>query len=209
MNKDKSWLTEFYIALKTLSRNPFLKRRISKIGKPKIFLYIILGYFVFTSAHIAINWKTFSFASNEGIALVIDLALQTIYLQQQSLLFIFSTIAIPVLTVIDVIREKANKHMPFVRLTPLSKHQIVIGILSQHLVFALLGIVLHLPITIISLLMDNVEFSYVVVTTCSLLIETILFISIAFLIGLLCNENLLLGFLTILAILIFNFITTP
>ncbi|MCP4111961.1 MAG: ABC transporter permease [Desulfobacteraceae bacterium] len=206
MNREKSWASDFFVALKTINRNPYLIHRIKKICKPKILFYIISGYIVFTIAHIAINWKTFLFTSSEGIASLTDLALQTTYLQQQSLLFIVATIVIPVFTVIGIIKENANKHLPFIRLTPLSKHQIIIGILSRELVLVLLGIALHLPITIISLLMNNVEFSYVIVTTLNLLLETMMFLLIAFIIGLICHKKIEIGIITAVILLLFIFI---
>ncbi len=91
-------------------------------------------------------------------------------------------------------------------MTPLSHHQIAVGILSRELVFLLFGIVLHLPITILSFLMNNVEVTYIIVMFFRLLIDTMLFSIIAFIVGLFCRKSITAAMIVILFLSVGNFI---
>ena len=103
------------------------------------------------------------------------------YLQQQACLFIIAAIVIPIATLMNFVKEKEQNHIAFILLTPLNHHQIILGLLLQNIITLFLGIILHLPITLLCFFINNVEASYIILTTIDLLITSLFFSIIIFL----------------------------
>ena len=118
MNSTKTWLAELLYALKTLPRNPYLLHRWQKITRPRTLLAVVSAYVVFTIAHVSVNSVIVSSPLDLGAWLILDLALQITYLQQQACLFIIGAVVIPISTLMKFIKEKEQNHIAFILLTP-------------------------------------------------------------------------------------------
>jgi len=127
-----------------------------------------------------LNWWILSSSLFDRPFLIADMALQTTYLQQQTLLFIVAILVIPLVTAIRIFQEQTNNRLRFVHLTPLSHHEVVLGLIARDNIFLLFGIILHLPLTLICLFSGNVTFMHVIMTTYDLLMTAILFSSMSF-----------------------------
>lgn len=187
MNSTKTWFAELLYAFKTLPRNPYVRHQVGKLKKIQIFIFG--GYLLLTIAQMASNLSILWTPLEIKTFLLFDIALQMTYLQQISLFFLGVAIVFPLITVTRVIKENTQNRLPFVQLTPLSAHQIVVGILSRDFIYIIVVSILFLPLTILTLILQGVEFSYVIVTMCDLLLTALFFSTVAFVVGLFCHKG--------------------
>ena len=197
MNNVLNIIKEFLYALKTLWHNPYIKQRWAVISKPKVLVLIAVSYVVLTIGHFMFNLSMFIDLPND---IIWNYSFQTTYLQQQSFLFLFAAVVVPILVTIRIIVEKSKNRLSFVRLTPLSSHQVLVGLLASELLFLLIGVVLHLLLTLWGLFAGEIEYSYVIFMTFNLLVSALFFMSIGLVVGLL-NKKLVVGIFTIFLLL--------
>ncbi len=191
MSRTKNCIKEFrelILVLKTLPKNPYLHHySLNKIIERRIRILVI--YLVGTILHIALNFGIILVSLNRlnysiNFLILLGVTLKATYYQQQVILFFFAIIIIPFYILTLVSSESVQDRYNIVFLTPLSRQQIVIGLLSCRLILPFIGIILHLPITIICLSINSVKISYVLITTFTMLLTVLLFSIIAFRIAL-------------------------
>lgn len=193
MSSLTTWLTEFGHALQTLPRNPYLRHQIAKIWTRQRLLMIGVGYLIFTIVPAAYNWSIMGPSLRISPFLLFDLVVQTTYLQQISLFFLVLLIGLPLMSVSRIIKEYMQNRLPFVRLTPLTYHQIVVGIISRDLFVVLVGMLFFMPITLLALLCSDVTLSFVAAIMSDLLITALFAIILALIAGLFCHKNIMIG----------------
>ena len=163
----------FLHALGTINRNPFFKPHWDWKFTQKKLLNIVFKYVVITAVHFMLNFYFFS-SFPRNIAL--GYALQTTYLQQQNLIFLLC---------LKFVSDgnyflKKDILLGFVRITPLSSHQVLIGLIAGHLLYVMLTILLFMLFTMLVFLgnADKVELTYVLTTIVNFNLTIFLFLAI-------------------------------
>jgi hypothetical protein len=174
-----SEFNSFLYALKTINRNPFFKPHWDRFIQKKL-LNIVFKYVVITAVHFMLNLSIFSEFSDFPINTAWGYALQTTYLQQQNVIFFLFFFLFSFFYLTYLINKKKDIQLVFARITPLSSHQILIGSIASHLLYAMFAMLLIMLFAMLVFLAHKVELTYVLTTIVNFSITIFLFLAIIF-----------------------------
>jgi hypothetical protein len=185
-----------------ISRNPFIRERLSSAANPLYLATIVAIYLLGTVIQVTLLYRTTRWIDVNNLPNHFRACVQIAFRQQMVLLSLLTAIILPLISAGLALWEKARRRLVYIQVTPMTSPGIICGIIAKSLLPALLVYTALVPLTFLAVLSGAVSPPAAMFLFVNLIFSGVLFATLGVSVGLFFSTNYVTALLTTLIVVV-------